>query len=120
MCVREIWRQELIRTIPQSTPRGRCDRKCKKMQHAYAAPVNQADQKKLVDYSNCSALNAVKWKDLALGCPCPEMRTVFHVRPDLRSAEHAKLYRGQFGLPFQVNTKLHTIRYVDAEDSDAS
>ncbi|CAK1603111.1 unnamed protein product [Parnassius mnemosyne] len=47
MCLREIWRLELIRTIPQSTRRGRFDRKCKGMQHPYAAPVNQAHQKEL-------------------------------------------------------------------------
>ncbi|CAG4987988.1 unnamed protein product [Parnassius apollo] len=83
--------------------------------------------------SNCSALDAIKWKELALGSPSLEMGTVFHVRPNLclvrleavsrheilsRSAEHAKLYRGQFGLLFQVTTKLHVTQYVDAEDSE--
>ncbi|CAK1604301.1 unnamed protein product [Parnassius mnemosyne] len=35
-----------------------------------------------------------------------------------RSAEHAKIFKGKFSLPFQVTTKLYDIRYVSAEDSD--
>ncbi|CAK1593374.1 unnamed protein product [Parnassius mnemosyne] len=47
MCVREIWRLGLIRTIPQSTPRGRCERKCKGMQHLFVVAMNRADRKEL-------------------------------------------------------------------------
>ncbi|CAK1598730.1 unnamed protein product [Parnassius mnemosyne] len=87
----------------------------------------------VVEDSSRSALDAVKWKELALGSPSPEIGTVFHVRPNLRLvklqvvcqheilsryAEHAKLFRRQFGLLFQVTTKLHVTRYVDSEDSD--
>ncbi|CAK1591809.1 unnamed protein product [Parnassius mnemosyne] len=95
--------------------------------------ANESRKDSVVDDSSRSALDEVKWKELALGSPRPEMGTVFHVRPNLRlvklqavcrheilsrSTEHAKLFRGQFGLLFQVTTKLHVTRYVDAKDSD--
>ncbi|XP_061729173.1 uncharacterized protein LOC133534099 [Cydia pomonella] len=38
-------RQGLIRTIPRSTPRCTCDRKCRARPHLYAAPRSQADPK---------------------------------------------------------------------------
>ncbi|CAK1590117.1 unnamed protein product [Parnassius mnemosyne] len=47
MCDGEIERLELVRTIPQSTPRDRCDKIRKEMQHLYAVPVYRAYQKEL-------------------------------------------------------------------------
>ncbi|CAK1598488.1 unnamed protein product [Parnassius mnemosyne] len=111
MCDAEFEPLELFQTIPQSTPRGRCDKIRKEMQHRR-------------DDSSRSALDAVKWKKLALGSLSPETGTVFNVRPNLRlvklqvvcrheilsrSTVHAKLFRGQFGLLFQVTTKLYII-----------
>jgi hypothetical protein len=38
-------RQGLIRTIPRSTPRYTCGRKCRARPHLYAAPRSQTDPK---------------------------------------------------------------------------
>ncbi|CAK1603878.1 unnamed protein product [Parnassius mnemosyne] len=45
MCDGGIVRLGLARTIPQSTPRGKCDKIRKAMQHLFAVPVSQADRK---------------------------------------------------------------------------
>ena len=47
MCDGKIVRLELVRTIPQSTPRGKCDKIRKGMQHLFATPVDRADRKEL-------------------------------------------------------------------------
>ncbi|RVE40933.1 hypothetical protein evm_014417 [Chilo suppressalis] len=41
----EMQQLELIRTIPQNTPRDKCDRRCRAKLHPYAKPKDQADRK---------------------------------------------------------------------------
>ncbi|CAK1602409.1 unnamed protein product [Parnassius mnemosyne] len=124
MCDGEIQRLELIRTIPLTIPRGRYDRIRKEMQHFIAAPVSQADWKEL---------GRRRFELLCAGCDQMEGAGTGEPRPrdgnsipcagepapckvaggvparNTVPLKHAKLFRGQFSLLFQVTTKHHVI-----------
>ncbi|CAH2050770.1 unnamed protein product, partial [Iphiclides podalirius] len=61
----EIQPPGLIQTIPRNTPRDRCGRRCRVIQHLYAQPKDQADRKDIdrqnpqLPYVGCGQMEEV-------------------------------------------------------------